>query len=168
MQSIQNILKPVFIGLAGTVLLIVTLPFLLIIVPIAYFQRKQFEKKYAKYLMEISGKNFFCYNNRKNSKEYIEKNIIPYLDSQIEVVFLNGTVVESDFDNKFISEALYKLKHYRKFPHLMKVRDGKVIDRSINNPFYEVLNMKKAKANLLSTVNEFFNMHTKETMPNTD
>ena len=83
-------------------------------------------------------------------------------------MFLNGTVVESDFDNKFISEALYKLKHYRKFPHLMKVRDGKVIDKSINNPFYEVLNMKKSKANLLSTVNEFFNMHTKETMPNTD
>jgi hypothetical protein len=129
---------------------------MIVIIPIGHFQRKKFEKKYAEFLIENNGKNFFCYNNRKNSKKYIEEDIVPNLNDGIEVIFLNGKKIESKYNSEFISEVLYGLKHYNKFPHLMKIRNGKLIDISINNPFYGVLNMNKSKSELLKKINEFF------------
>lgn len=134
------------------------LPIIIISMPFLYFQRKQFEKKYSEFLTENNGKNFFCYNNRKNSKKYIEDEIIPNLKDRIEIVYLNGRKVESEYNAEFISEALYKLKSYSGFPHLMKIRNGKLIDKSINNPFYNVLNLKKPKNELLTKINRFFEL----------
>ncbi len=131
---------------------------MIILYPIHFFQRKRFEKKYSEFLTENNGKNFFCYNNRKNSKEYIEEKIIPNLTDRIEVVYLNGKKVESEYNVEFISEALYKLKNYSRFPHLMKIRNGKLIDKSINNPFYNVLNLNKPKNELLTQINLFFEL----------
>jgi len=127
--------------------------------PFIYFQRKRFEKKYAEFLIEMNGKNFFCYNNRKNSKKYIEQNIIPNLTDEIEIVYLNGKKVESKYPAEFISQALYKLKNYNRFPHVMKIRNGKLIDKSMNNPFYNVLNLNKPKTELLNQINRFFELN---------
>jgi len=69
---------------------------MIISIPIGYFNRKKFEKKYADFLNHNNGRNFFCYNNRKNSKNYIEENIIPNLSDNIEIVYLNGKKIESD------------------------------------------------------------------------
>ena len=134
------------------------LPIIIISTPFLYFQRKRFEKKYSEFLTKNSGKNFFCYNNRKNSKKYIEDEIIPNLTEGIEIVYLNGKKVESEYNTEFISEALYKLKNYSRFPHLMKIRNGKLIDKSINNPFYNVLNLNKPKNELLTKINRFFEL----------
>jgi len=132
---------------------------MLLLYPINFFQRKRFEKKYTEFLNENNGINFFCYNNRKNSKNYIEKSIIPNLTDEIEIVYLNGKKIESQQNAEFISEALYKLKNYSRFPHLMKIRNGKLIDKSINNPFYNVLNLKKDKTELLTKINLFFELN---------
>jgi len=113
---------------------------MIVFIPIGHFNRKKFEKKYAEFLAGNNGGNFFCYNNRKNSKSYIEESIIPNLDNGIEIVYLNGKKIESKYSTEFISEALYKLKSYNRFPNLMKIRNGKLIDKSINNPFYNILN----------------------------
>ena len=134
------------------------LPIIIISMPFLYFQRKRFEKKHSEFLTENNGKNFFCYNNRKNSKKYIEDEIIPNLTDGIEIVYLNGKKVESEYNAEFISEALYKLKNYSRFPHLMKIRNGKLIDKSINNPFYNVLNLNKPKNELLTKINRFFEL----------
>ncbi len=131
---------------------------MIVLYQIHRFQRRQFEKKYSEFLIEISGKNFFCYNNRKNSKKYIEGEIIPNLTDGIEIVYLNGKKVESEYNVEFISEALYKLKSYSGFPHLMKIRNGKLIDKTINNPFYNVLNINKSKNELLAQINQFFEL----------
>ena len=142
----------------GIPLFILMLPIIIISMPFLYFQRKRFEKKYSEFLTENNGKNFFCYNNRKNSKKYIEDEIIPNLTDGIEIVYLNGKKVESEYNAEFISEALYKLKNYSRFPHLMKIRNGKLIDKSINNPFYNVLNLNKPKNELLTKINRFFEL----------
>jgi len=132
---------------------------MLVLLPIGHFQRKKFEKKYTEFLTQNHGKDFFCYNNRKNSKKYIENEIIPNLTNGIEIVYLNGKKVESEYNVEFISEALYKLKNYSRFPHLMKIRNGKLIDKSINNPFYNVLNLNKDKTELLTKINRFFELN---------
>ena len=132
---------------------------MLVTIPIGHFQRKKFEKKYSKFLNENNGKNFFCYNNRKNSIQFIKNDILPNLNEGIEIVYLNGKKIESKYESQFISEALYGLKHYNKFPHLMKIRNGQLIDKSINNPFYGVLNMNKSKTELLNKINQFFELN---------
>ena len=142
----------------GIPLFILISPLILISMPFLYFQRKRFEKKYSKFLTENNGKNFFCYNNRKTSKNYIENEIIPNLTNGIEIVYLNGKKVETEYDVEFISGALYKLKNYSRFPHLMKIRNGKLIDKSINNPFYNVLNLNKPQNELLTQINRFFEL----------
>jgi len=143
----------------GIPLFLLAIPFIIVMIPIGHFQRKKFEIKYAEFLKENNGKNFFCYNNRKNSKQYIEEVIIPNLNEGFEIVYLNGRKIESEYNSEFISEALYGLKHYNKFPHLMKIRSGKLIDKSINNPFYGVLNMNKSKSELINKINEFFELN---------
>jgi len=152
----NNILEFILFVIIGIPIFILLLPILLILYPIHFFQKKRFNKKHTEFLNANNGMNFFCYNNRKNSKNYIEKSIIPNLTEQIEIVYLNGKKVEAKQNSEFISEALYKLKNYSRFPHLMKIRNGKLIDKSINNPFYNVLNLKKDKTELLTKINLFF------------
>ncbi len=136
--------------------LIFTIPFVIIGLPFLFLKRKKLEKKYTEYLGDNGGMNFFCYNNRKNSKAFIENEIIPNLKDGIEIVYLNGKQVESEYNKESLSEALYNLKNYSRFPHLMKIRDGKLIDKSINNLFYNVLNMNKTCADLLDEIHGFF------------
>lgn len=156
MKILKNILPFVLFVIIGIPIFILFLPIMVIIFPINYFQRKRFEKKYTEFLTKNNGVNFFCYNNRKNSKEYIEKNIIPNLNDEIEIVYLNGKKVESKYSAEFISQALYSLKNYNRFPHVMKIRNGKLIDKSVNNPFYNILNLNKPKTELLNQINQFF------------
>ena len=159
MQKIKNILVIIAIAIVVIPLCILAIPVILISIPIHYFQPKNFEKKYGEFLTENNGKNFFCYNNRKNSKQYLEESILPNLSEDIDIVYLDGKKVESVYDSGFISEALYGLKQYNKFPHLMKIRNGKLKDTSINNPFYAVLNMNKSKIELLKKINLFFDIN---------
>ncbi|APQ18796.1 hypothetical protein [Maribacter hydrothermalis] len=91
---------------------------------------------------------------------------MPNLDKGIEIVYLNGRKIESEYNAEFISAALYGLKHYNKFPHLMKIRNGQVIDKSVNNPFYGVLNMNKSQTELLNVINQFFEPNVEKTLPN--
>ena len=156
MRKLRDILLILTIGIP---LFILAIPLMMVFIPIGHFKRKKFEKKYAEFLNENNGKNFFCYNNRKNSKVYIEEQIIPNLTNGIEIVYLNGKKVESEYNVGFISEALYKFKNYNGFPHLMKIQNGKLIDKSINNPFYNVLNLKKNKTELLTKINRFFELN---------
>ncbi len=156
MEKFKNILLIILLVLVGFPLLILSIPFLIFIFIFKYFQKKKFEKKYLKFLKENEGKNFFCYNNRKKSKEYLEENILTNLNKEVVIVYLNGRDIESEYNKEFISEALYGLKHYTKFPHLMKIRNGQLIDKSINNPFFGILKMNKPKAELLGEINHFF------------
>ena len=158
LRNLKDILPFILFIIIGIPLFILAIPFMIIFIPIGHFQRKKFEKKYAEFLNENNGKNFFCYNNRKNSKQYIKEDIVPNLNNGIEIIYLNGKKIESEYNTEFISEALYGLKHYNKFPHLMKIRNGKLIDKSINNPFYGVLNMNKSKTELLNKINLFFEL----------
>ena len=156
MEKFKNILLIILLVIVGFPLLILSIPFLIFIFIFKYFQKKKFEKKYLKFLKENEGKNFFCYNNRKKSKEYLEENIITNLNKEVVIVYLNGRDIESEYNKAFISEALYGLKHYTKFPHLMKIRNGQLIDKSINNPFFGILNKNKPKTELLGEINHFF------------
>ena len=147
--------------LIALVILIVGIPFLIFHIlsyPSRRMEEKNFKRDYINYLHRINGKNFFCYNNRENVQEFIETNIIPSLPKDVEIIFLNGRVVESDYTKTFMSHALYDLKNYQKFPHLVKIRNGEVLDFSLNNTFYNMINQKQPLDKLLAEINHFFEL----------
>lgn len=128
-------------------------------------EEKKKQVLYKQYLPSLNGKNFFCFNNRKGIDEAIEKLILPYLSPQIELIYLDGRTPISSYDPQMISTMLYKLKNYSKFPHLVKIRDGEMIDMSVNNEFYNIINQHKPFESLFNEINAFFELnevHTDE------
>lgn len=136
------------------------MPFAIFIIPIYWLHNKKFQRDYEKYLeTELEGKNFFCYNNRKNGFEFIKEKILPNLPKEIEPIYLNGGLIESEiYEQKFLSNALYKLDNYSRFPHLLKIRNGKAIDFSINKDFFKYIYKPKGENNLIEIMKEFFEL----------
>ncbi len=133
-------------------LIILALPFIIW----SYFDNIAFNKKYKTYLHTINGTNFFCYNNRTNSKDFIEKNILPTLSPDIKVIYLDGKTPKSDYDQSFISKVLYSIKDRKGFPYLLKITDGQLIDKSINNDFYNTINQNKDIGQLSKKILSFY------------
>ncbi|KXX66631.1 hypothetical protein [Flammeovirga sp. SJP92] len=136
---------------------IILLPFTLVATPFLWLQNKTSKKDYEDYLKEIDGKNFFCYNNREKGKDFITNEVLPFLPDNIEILFLNGRKVESGVYNRlFISEAFYQFKNYNRFPQLLKIRNGKAIDISLNHELFECINQKKDKQLIFNKIDIFF------------
>ena len=135
-----------------TPLLILFLPFIIY----GYFDNLAFNRKYNDYLQTISGTNFFCYNNKTNSKDFIEKNILPTLTPDIKIIYLDGKTPKSDYNQSFISKALYSIKDRKGFPYLLKISNGQLIDKSINNDFYNTMNQNKDIGQLSKKIISFY------------
>lgn len=161
MYNLQKISNFIFISLGRIFIGIPVTIYSVLSYPSRRLAQTNFEKGYLEYTNRLNDKNFFCYNNRENSKEFIESYIIPKLPESVEVIFLNGRAIESDYSREFISHALYRLKNYRKFPHLMKVRNGEITDFSLNNTFYSIINQNKPLDELLNEVDLFFDIDNK-------
>ena len=139
---------------------IVMFPILLVISPFNWWSRKNFDKKYKAYLQSIDGKNFFCYNNRRNGHGFIVENILPKLPGHVETIYLDGKEVQSDYEQKFISNAFYEFKNYARFPHLLKIRNGKVVDCSINSEVFQCMNQGAEETVVFSKIEVFFEWHS--------
>jgi hypothetical protein len=121
------------------------------------FDERAFNKKYIAFLQEIDGMKFFCYNNNTKSQNYIEGNILPILQRDVQVIFLDGKIPKSDYETKFISRMLYSIRNKKGFPYLLKVSNGQLIDESVNNDFYNTMNQGKDINILSKKINLFFN-----------
>ncbi|MBB6239170.1 hypothetical protein HDC90_003817 [Pedobacter sp. AK013] len=121
-----------------------------------YIEEKKSEKLYCEYLLEIDGHKLFCYNNRKDCQEFIEQQIIPFLPSDVKLIFLDGRYPKSDYSQKFASTVLYKIKNQVGFPYLLKVQNGIVLEKSINNELYNSLNQGHDFQVLYNKINKFY------------
>ena len=154
--------KAVLVGgiafIIGFILLIIPcIPFILIY---AHFSDKAFEKEYKLYLERMNGACFFCYNSRKSSVEFAKNVVVPALEPDIQIVFVDGKDVKSDNDSKYISKMLYSIQERKGFPYLLKIKDGQVLDMSVNNQFYSILIGHKSITPLLEIINTFCNSAT--------
>ncbi|EMF90954.1 hypothetical protein LEP1GSC005_2110 [Leptospira santarosai str. ST188] len=67
---------------------------------------KKKRKKYDSLIQHIKDGNFFCYNNKIKTKTFIKANILPKLQSDIRIIFLDGRIPKSKFDPRNISLLL--------------------------------------------------------------
>ncbi len=160
MKKFTNSTNIVFLLIIGLGFIILVLPFIFISWPIIHFQNKLSDIKLEKYLLKLGDKNFLCYNNREDAKDFIENKLLPKLDRNIEVIYLDGLEPKSNYAKEQISLTLYKLKKYNRFPHLLKIRGGQIIDESINNEFFNTMRQNKSIDNLVETINKFFGLQT--------
>lgn len=142
----------------GGIFMLISLPFMLIIQPFIWIGNRIRERQFKEYLKQLEGKNFFCYNNKSKSLDFIEGNILPNLPESVEVIFLNGRTPESAYEQKFISHALYGLKNYHGFPHLLKIRNGSAIDESLNNELFNTIQQNKPTNELFELMADFFEL----------
>ena len=81
---------------------------------------------------------------------------MPTLTPDIKVIYLDGKTPKSDYDQGFISKALYSIKDRKGFPYLLKISDGQLIDKSINNDFYNTMNQNKDIGQLSKKIISFY------------
>lgn len=156
MKKVIQILKLVSGILLGIIFMLISIPIFLITKPFIWFSKKNRERQFKKFIKQMEGKNFFCYNNKSKSLEFIKHHIIPNLPASVEVIFIDGKTPKSEYERKFISHFLYKFKNYQGFPHLFKVRNWNVADESLNNELFNIINQNKPVDELISKIISFF------------
>jgi len=122
--------------------------------------RKKFLKEYRAFLKRISGTRFFFYNSRRSSVAFARETIVPRLEPNIKVIFVDGEDIDFGDDSKFISHMLYSVKHKKGFPYLIKIDNEEPVDYSVNNIFYNTMNGKKPLEPLLKRISTFYNSST--------
>lgn len=84
---------------------------------------------------EFEGRKFFCYTSRRNGKEKIEREILPFLSPEILVVYMNGRKPKSKVDkNRMVAKILYKLNMIE-FPAVVKIENGRPLEQSFKQKF---------------------------------
>jgi len=133
-------------GLAVGLLFIVLIPVLLISLLLqSLFPSREFERfklDYLEFLKAHDGEVFFCYTNRKNSVDIVEKYILPELDKSINVIKLNNKIPHTKLNERYISYALSHLKNVG-FPNVMKISNEEMLDHSMHNQVYNAINQGK-------------------------
>lgn len=158
MKKIAEKLKSSAGVLLSVVVIVILFPILILSAPFNWIEERKFKKDYQEFLIRMDGKNFFCYNSRSKSLEFIRQNVIPNLPGSVEVIFLNGRTPESAYERKFISHALYNLKSYKGFPHLFKIRNEIIVDISLNNELFNVIDQSQPVNELLQLMANFFEL----------
>ncbi|PXY44762.1 hypothetical protein [Flavobacterium hydrophilum] len=155
-ETLKEIPLVIFLLIISIPLLILFFPVILVYFIFDYFRKKSFKKKYQDYLLLIEGKKFFCYNTRKNNHHYIEKNIVGKLSKDIEYVFLEGRNLKSELPKEYISHMLFNVSDRKGFPYLIKITNGKAIDKSISSQFYNFKSQNKNPEDLIILINNSF------------
>lgn len=152
MKDLLGRIKLTFGITLGIVIFILLSPLLLVILPLFIFENRKTEKKYQEFLNNNNGRKFFCYTSRKYVCNFIENRILPSMNNDINIIFLNGKIPISDFPEKIISRMLYRINNIG-FPNIMKIVDGKVIDISLKKEFYQELNKNAEVSTIINLIN---------------
>lgn len=139
-------------------LVFIAIPFTVVMSPFDYLGNRKFEKEYKQFLETIEGENFFIYNNRKKALDFIQNEVLGKLPSKIKVFYLDGRKLENEQKGEYYSVMIKRLNNYTKFPHLMKVRNGKVVDVSINQELFNWKNQGKNSNQFFELVDVFFEL----------
>ncbi|MGM9479103.1 hypothetical protein ACS5PU_21965 [Pedobacter sp. GSP4] len=155
-EKINDILTIVIIIPIVLLFLLFFLPFVLIDNINCYFKQKKTDKLYIDYLRQIDGHKLFCYNNRRHVQEFIEKQVIPTLPKDVKLIFLDGKTPKSEYSDRLASTILYRIQNQVGFPYLLKIQDGIVHEKSINNELYNNLNQGHDIKPLYDAINKFY------------
>jgi len=155
-KKLSNTILFTLFAFFGLIILLLFSPLILISTFINKIESKTLEEEYRQYLLEIDGHKLFCYNNRKHTKEFIEKQIMPILPKDVKLIFLDGRFPVSEYPHQFTSMLLYNIRNQVGFPYLLRIQEGNVLEKSINNELYNSLNQGHDTKPLYDAINNFY------------
>ncbi|MDF1515774.1 MAG: hypothetical protein P1S60_18350, partial [Anaerolineae bacterium] len=71
-----------------------------------WLNKRRFQHRFRDFLQAYNGYVFFCYANSGKHHTWVKQHILPLLDPEINVVFVQDRVPVSDFDPRCISYML--------------------------------------------------------------
>ena len=121
-----------------------------------WINKKQFKQRYKLFLDAHDNMVFFCYSDRSNKHDLVEQQILPRLDPSINVIFVQESKPDSDFDTRCISYMLDNVSN-NGCPNLMRISNGKVIDIALEKPIREAFSGNSDIESFVKTVHEKVN-----------
>lgn len=70
---------------------------------------------------------------------------------------MEGKNLKSEYIKEYMSHMLAAVSDRKGFPYLIKISNGKAIDKSMNNEFYNFKNQNKNPEDLIILINKAFN-----------
>ncbi len=143
--------------LVGIILLILS-PILLPLIIFSYFHERIDRLRFVGYLKANEGAKFFAYTNKQSSQEYVEKEILPFLPKDVQVLFLSakGRINLGD-EHKFTERIIWSLKTAKGgFPYVSKVANGELVTESANNRLYSAIRRGVGPEKILKKIEKFF------------
>lgn len=126
----RNKITDILIGILVAVPIVFIAIICVLISPVLWLlnrDNREFNKKYKLYLRSIEGEKFFCYTNKKITRRFVESQILPHISDDINIIFLEGQKVNTQYDKDFMKRAVWG----KSLPCFMKVCNGKMAYRSI-------------------------------------
>jgi hypothetical protein len=146
-------------------LLIIALVFLVIIavpllVPLliggvatSWVNNMKFKQRYKAFLKANDEMVFFCYSDLRDRHEWIEAHILKQLDPVLNIIFVEGNVPRSEFDNRCVSYMLDHVKN-KGCPNLLRISNGQVFDISLQKDMENVFNDNADPAAYLQSIHQ--------------
>jgi len=155
----MNILATILSILRGVVLFVLWIspPGLILMMVLAARTSKEeseaWKREYADFLRTVEGREFFCYTSRRNSRDWVESNILPGLAREVEVIFLDGKIPKCSLPQRCVSHVLCNLENVG-FPNVMKVVNGKILDLSLHHELYDTINQNLPPERFMERLND--------------
>lgn len=108
--------------------------------------------EFRKFLKIYRGARFFCYKSRRNSKPFIEEFVLPALDPEVHIIYLEGQSPVSNLDRRLVSQILRHMGGPSNLPGLARFADGRMVVVSLHDELYQTLNQARNPATTFSGI----------------
>lgn len=159
MMNLKNILKWTLLGTVWGLLVLMTVPLMLVFMPVYWlFCPQAFARgiRYKRFLRQMEGECFFIYRHQKDEKEFVETHVLTGLGENVHVVVVNGRQTQSNFNRMLMSDLISDIRDRRGFPYLIKIQNGKITDQSLKEELMQCLSKSSDSQVLLLLAKEFY------------
>jgi len=111
---------------------------------------RRWKKGYHEYLKTVEGTKFFCYTNKRTTKAFVENEILPRLDNNIHVIFLESHKLHTEYNADFMKYAIWG----KQLPCLMKIENGNMIYNSIHKKLNDAIRDNNKFSDLLLSLQQ--------------
>ncbi len=155
LKTIRDIIGVVIILIPALLLLVLCLPFILLALSFSRRNEERFNIEYHNFLVGLNGATFFWYSDKRTTLYFIEDMLLPGLKPEIEIIKLQGKKLITAHDHRYISRLIANAKTEGGIPYIIKIVNGTVISKSINNEVYNAINGRMRGQELLALIDEF-------------
>ena len=134
------------------VLILFVFPIYLISLPFSQYRNRKFDDEYREFLVTQNDSLFFVYTNKRKTMKFVEELILPNINKEIKIIFLEGKTPRTDLDGQYISRLLNGPKVVGGFPWLIKISNCEPQIHSLNNSLYNAIKGQNPQT-VLSLIN---------------